>query len=61
MKEFIALHKGQQFHAEALQDFIRDKGIVCAPSSPTRIMQVLKKTGELHYELVSRSKSLYRA
>jgi hypothetical protein len=48
-----------EFHAEQLRTFINERK-TAAPSSPTRILQLMRKNGQLNYELVSRSKSLYR-
>lgn len=50
------------FHADELRQYVRKHaGDLVAPASPDRIMRDLRQGGEINYDLVSRSKSLYRA
>lgn len=59
---FIASHIGKEFHVESLRRFVFEhtEGYV-APASPDRILRDLRQKGRVNYEVVSRSKSLYRA
>jgi hypothetical protein len=59
VKEFCLSRIGQQFHVEELTSYVRAKTTV-APGSPDRILRDLRQQGEIDYEVVSRSKSLYR-
>ena len=58
---FRARPVGAEFHMRELTEFVTNKvrGYV-APGSPDRIMRLLRKQGVLNYEVVSRSKSLYK-
>lgn len=58
--EYCKLMVGGEFHGDDLRAYVKDKGIVCAPSSPDRILRQLKAAGLIRYTLVSRPKSLYR-
>lgn len=59
---FIREHSGQEFHGADLQQYVAShvNGFV-APGSPDRILRDLRKRKVVNYELVSRSRSLYRA
>lgn len=58
---FELLTVGAEFHASDLREFVGIKtGEFVAPGSPDRIMRDLRKRQVINYELVSRSKSLYR-
>lgn len=51
----------REFHAQDLRDFVSSyTGRHNAPASAQRIMQLLRKAGELDYEVVSRAQSLYQ-
>jgi hypothetical protein len=52
---------GREFFMQELTRFVTERveGYV-APGSPDRVMRELRKQGQLSYELLSRSKSLYR-
>jgi hypothetical protein len=56
---FDTLAVGQEFHADDLRRFVADR-VPVAPGSPDRVMRELRRTGEICYVLVNRSKSLYR-
>lgn len=47
------------FHGDELQSYVTQEE-PCAPGSPDRILRALRRAGRLDYQLVSRSKSLYR-
>jgi hypothetical protein len=59
---FLRSHIGKEFHVESLRQFVYSNvdGYV-APASPDRILRDLRQKGKVNYEVVSRSKSLYRA
>lgn len=60
---FDTLEVGSEFHAQELRDFVAKLVPVAprvAPASPDRILRDMRQRGELNYEVVSRSKSLYR-
>lgn len=60
IKQFFDAHQlGEQFHAEDLHNFVKAKANV-APASADRIMRDMKRSGEINYEVVNRSQSLYR-
>ncbi len=50
---------GRQFTINELTRFVSLRESV-APDSPGRIMRALRREGSIDYEVVSRSKSLYR-
>lgn len=50
-----------EFRADDLRTYVLTHHPRTAPSSPTRILQDMRKRGEIDYELVSRKASLYRA
>lgn len=58
---FAARNVGDEFYIRELTEFVTGKarGYV-APGSPDRVMRILRKQRALNYEVVSRSKSLYR-
>lgn len=56
---FNAIECNATFHAQELRDYVAAQ-VTVAPSSPDRIMRLLRKQGLIQYEVVSRSKSLYR-
>jgi len=52
----------QRYTATDLRQYVQLRvGGYVAPGSPDRIMRNLRHKGKINYELVSRSKSLYRA
>ena len=51
-----------EFHAADLRDYVyRNVRGYIAPASPDRILRSLRQRGVIDYEVVSRSKSLYRS
>jgi DNA-binding PadR family transcriptional regulator len=59
---FIRERAGREFHGADLQQYVASQvnGFI-APGSPDRILRDLRKRGVVDYELLSRSRSLYRA
>lgn len=57
---FKPLFYGQQFYAEDVLNHVQEK-TCCAPDSVSRIMRMLKRSGQLNYRVVNRSQSLYEA
>ena len=47
------------FHLTELVRYVTAREM-CSPNSPARILQLLKESGEVNYEVLSRRKSLYR-
>lgn len=59
---YLKLKEGKEFHATDLYTYVHDQvGGYIAPDSPARILRDLKKRGLVNYEVLSRSRSLYRA
>lgn len=58
--EFCRAHVGDLFNAAELRAHVTRAVPAIAPESPGRILRELKARGVVHYELVSRSRSLYR-
>lgn len=58
---YIERHMNREFHVEDLRRYVFDKvdGYV-APASPDRILRALRQKGRINYEVISRSKSLYK-
>jgi len=56
---FNSIPIGAEFHASDLREFVEMKAGV-APGSPDRIMRDLRQKRVVNYEVVNRSKSLYR-
>ena len=50
----------EEFHAEELRTFVRDRVPEIAPASPDRILRQLRLEKRLGYEVVNRRASLYR-
>jgi len=50
---------GEQWHSEDLHRFVNRVSKV-APASADRVLRQLRKAGQVDYEVVSRSKSLYK-
>ncbi len=50
---------GAEFSMLALTEYVRDRHSI-APDSAGRVLRDMNQRGEIQYELVSRSKSLYR-
>lgn len=48
-----------EFHLTELVQYVTAREM-CSPNSPARILQLLKESGEVNYEVLSRRKSLYR-
>jgi hypothetical protein len=60
IQQFFDRHQmGQEFHAEDLHAFVKAKANI-APASADRIMRDMKQSGQINYEVVNRSQSLYR-
>lgn len=59
IKFFNNREGGDQFTVNELTKYVMDKEPV-APDSPARIMRLLRRKGVINYEVVSRSRSLYR-
>ena len=57
---FVTTHK--EFSGESLRRYVfeRVQGYI-APASPDRILRSLRQKGVIDYEVLSRSKSLYRS
>jgi hypothetical protein len=47
------------FHLADLQLYLQNLGITHAPSSPDRILRLLRAGGKVNYKVIDRSKSLY--
>lgn len=47
------------FHLADLQTYLVNLGITHAPSSPDRILRLLRAGGKVNYKVIDRSKSLY--
>ena len=56
---FDSLHVGDEFCAQQLRDYVAAL-VPVAPASPDRILRDMRQRGQLNYEVVSRSQSLYR-
>jgi hypothetical protein len=54
-----ALSQDATFHMDELTSWVARKGCA-APDSAGRILRLLRQKGLVNYEVVSRSKSLYR-
>lgn len=48
-----------RFHLADLQQYLVGLDISHAPSSPDRILRLLRAVGKVNYKVVDRSKSLY--
>lgn len=55
---FKPRHIGYQFYSSDVLMFVGDR-IQCAPDSVSRIMRMLKTSGQVNYKVVNRAKSLY--
>lgn len=49
-----------EFHMEELRAFLKAQDIEFAPASPDRILRALRQAGTVNYDLVNRTRSLYR-
>lgn len=49
----------QRFHLADLQAYVISLGISHSPSSPDRILRLLRAGKQLNYRVIDRSKSLY--
>lgn len=60
--KFIDGHLHKEFHVDELRRYVSDHvaGYI-APASPDRILRDLRQKGAVNYEVVSRSRSLYKA
>jgi hypothetical protein len=60
IQQFFDAHQtGEEFHAEDLHAFVKAKANI-APASADRIMRDMKQSGQVNYEVINRSQSLYR-
>lgn len=59
--QFWKLRIGTVFTATELRQYVQKSYFGTAPASADRVMRNLRKQGKINYELVDRSKSLYRA
>lgn len=58
--QFFDCHQvGETFHAEDLQRFVASRCDV-APASADRVMRDMRRSGQINYEVINRSQSLYR-
>lgn len=57
--DFIDEHEGRTFSNADLYKYVNDR-VPTAPDSPARVLRDLKHAGAVSYEVVSRSRSLYR-
>ena len=57
--DFIDEHEGRTFSNSDLYKFVSDR-VDVAPDSPARVLRDLKASGAVCYELISRSRSMYR-
>lgn len=57
---FLESHLNQEFHADDLRQYVSERTTI-APGSADRVLRDLRKRGVISYEVVSRSRSLYRA
>jgi hypothetical protein len=58
---FFGAHQlGEEFHAEDLHTFVKRRADNVAPASADRVMHDMRKCGQINYEVVNRSQSLYR-
>lgn len=59
---FFKHHKGLEFHADELRQFvIQSVPFSVAPGSPDRIMRDLRQDGLIDYRVIDRRNSLYLA
>lgn len=58
--DYVNRHINTTFTARELRMFVASRVDGVAPASSDRIMRQLRQTKKINYELVSRSKSLYR-
>jgi hypothetical protein len=56
---FMRTHK--EFHGDDLRTYVMARVGHVAPASPDRILRDLRQKNYVNYEVVSRSKSLYRS
>lgn len=60
IQAFFDCHQvGETFHAGDLHKFVSARAPV-APASADRVMRAMRRTGQVNYEVVDRSQSLYR-
>lgn len=57
---FASRQSGDEFHVNDLTRWVWRTNPLVAADSPRRVMAELKASGQLNYELLSRSRSLYR-
>lgn len=59
---FLDAHLNQEFHVDDLRQYVSAQvGGYIAPASPDRILRDLRQKKKVNYEVVSRSKSLYKS
>ena len=57
---FDGLEVGEEFHGPQLTKFVESKIAASVPDSATRVMRNLRLCGQINYENVNRTQSLYR-
>lgn len=57
--DFIDEHEGRTFSNAELHNYVAERSPI-APGSADRVLRSLKASGAVRYELVSRSRSMYR-
>jgi hypothetical protein len=58
--EFHDAHRGQEFHADDLYQFVIDREPWCAPESPGRCLRLARQRGFLNYIVIDRNNSLFQ-
>lgn len=51
---------GPEFHADDLRRFVEARVGLSAPGSADRVLRSLRAQGRINYDVISRSRSLYR-
>jgi hypothetical protein len=57
---WCSIHEHQQFRMDDLTQAIKAHFPWCAPDSPRKILNVLKRAGRVEVECIDRSRSLYQ-
>ena len=58
--DFAHVVGARTFHAEELRLYVNSRTTNIAPGSPDRILRLMRQAGQLDYEVISRSESLYQ-